>query len=150
MTFLLPAKLKKGDTIAVLSPSWGGPGLFPHIHDQGLRVLREEFGLEIKEYPTSRAEADYLYRHPAIRAADVNAAFADPQIKAIIATIGGDDSVRILPYLEPTIIRDNPKILMGYSDITTLLTYCNQLGLVTFNGPSVMAGFSQLRALPPD
>ena len=149
MTYSRPPKLQKGDTIAILSPSWGGPDLFPHIHNQGLRVLREEFGLMLKEYPTTRAEADYLYHHPAARAADVNAAFADPQVKAIIASIGGDDSVRILPYIEPTIIQRNPKILMGYSDITTLLTYCNQLGLITFNGPSVMAGFSQLPALPP-
>jgi muramoyltetrapeptide carboxypeptidase LdcA involved in peptidoglycan recycling len=143
-----PAKLNPGDTVAILSPSWGGPNLFPHIYQHGLKVLQEEFGLVIKEYPTARAKPDFLYHQPQARAADVNQAFADPAVKAIIASIGGDDSVRILPYLDKELIRRNPKILMGFSDTTTLLVFCHQLGLVTFNGPSVMAGFSQIPSLP--
>lgn len=149
MPFSKPHRLSQGDTVAIISPSWGGPGIFPHIYENGLKVLREEFGLVIKEYPTARAEDNYLYHHPQARAADVNQAFADPEVKAIIASIGGDDSVRILPYLDAEIIRSHPKILMGYSDTTTLLVYGNLLGLVTFNGPSLMAGFSQLKSLPP-
>lgn len=149
MTFSKPHRLKKGDTIALISPSWGGPSIFPHIYENGLKALREEFGLVIKEYATARAEADFLYHHPEARAADVNEAFADAEVKAILASIGGDDSVRILPYLEAEVIKNNPKILMGFSDTTTLLVYANQLGLVTFHGPSIMAGFSQLKSLPP-
>jgi muramoyltetrapeptide carboxypeptidase LdcA involved in peptidoglycan recycling len=149
MMMLFPKKLTEGDTVAVLSPSWGGPSLFPHIYEQGLTILREEFGLVVKAYPTATATAQWLYHHPQARAADINAAFADPTVKAIIASIGGDDSIRILPYLDQAVIRHNPKILLGYSDTTTLLTYCNQLGLVTFHGPAVMAGFSQLRSWPP-
>lgn len=148
LAFVKPGRLKKGDTVAIISPSWGGPSLFLHIYENGLKVLREEFGLVVKEYPTARAEADFLYHHPEARAADVNRAFADPEVKAIITSIGGDDSVRILPYLDGEIIKSNPKILMGFSDTTTLLTYGNQLGLVTFHGPSIMAGFSQLKYLP--
>ncbi len=98
MAFIKPNKLNQGDTVAIISPSWGGPSIFPHIHENGLKALREEFGLIIKEYPTARAEADFLYHQPEARAADVNQAFADPEVKAIIASIGGDDSVRILPY----------------------------------------------------
>lgn len=148
MTFIKPERLKPGDTVAVISPSWGGPATFPHIYDNGLMVLREEFGLIVKEYPTARAEAETLYANPQMRAEDVNRAFADPTVKAIIASIGGDDSVRILPYLDAGVIKANPKILMGYSDPTTLLTYANRLGLVTFHGPTIMAGFSQLRSWP--
>ena len=148
MTFIRPPKLNSGDTIATLSPSWGGPSLFPHIYDHGIKMLQETLSLVIKEYPTAKMDAHELYLHPEVRAADINAAFADPEIKAIIASIGGDDSVRILPYLERETIRNNPKILMGYSDITTLLTYCNQLGLITFNGPAIMAGFCQLAHWP--
>lgn len=148
MSFVKPQRLKPGDTVAIISPSWGGPAVFPHIFDNGLTVLREEFGLTIKEYPTARAEAGTLANDPRIRANDVNRAFTDPDVKAIIASIGGDDSVRILPYLEAEVIRANPKILMGYSDTTTLLTYANQLGLVTFHGPTIMAGFSQLPSWP--
>jgi muramoyltetrapeptide carboxypeptidase LdcA involved in peptidoglycan recycling len=146
MRYQKPTKLKKGDTVAVLSPSWGGPSTFPHIYENGLRILKE-WGLKIKEYPTTRATADFLRNNPQLRAKDVNKAFADPKVKAIFTSIGGDDSVRILPYLDRQIIQSNPKILMGYSDTTTLHVFCNQLGLVTFYGPSIMAGFSQMESL---
>ncbi|MDP6293699.1 MAG: LD-carboxypeptidase [Candidatus Woesearchaeota archaeon] len=139
--------MQTGDKVAVISPSWGGPSIFPHIYELGLEALTS-LGLDVVEFPTARAEADYLYRNPEVRAADVNNAFEDAEIKAIFAGIGGDDSVRILPFLDPKIIRNSPKVIMGYSDTATLLTYCNQLGLVTFNGPSVMAGFSQWNAIP--
>src|SRR6185436_1671657 len=99
-TFIKPHKLTPGDTVAIISPSWGGPSVFPHIYENGLKILREEFCLVIKEYPTARSEADFLYHHPEVRAEDINQAFADPEVKAIIASIGGDDSVRILPYLD--------------------------------------------------
>ena len=147
MEFIKPARLKVGDTVAVVSPSWGGPSVFPHIYERGLEALRD-LGLRIKEYPTARADNDFLAENPQARAKDINDAFADVEVKAIFASIGGSDSVRILPFLDKEMIRKTPKILMGYSDTTTLLTCINQLGMVTFNGPSVMAGFSQARALP--
>ena len=93
--------------------------------------------------------ADYLWENPEFRANDINNAFADKKVKAIFTSIGGDDSVRILPYLDKKIIQNNPKIFLGYSDATTIHTYCNINGLVTFYGPSVMAGFSQMENLPP-
>jgi muramoyltetrapeptide carboxypeptidase LdcA involved in peptidoglycan recycling len=147
--FVTPRRLHPGDIVAVLSPSWGGPSRFPAVHELGLKNLREVFGLRVKEYPTARMDADELYRNPRCRAEDIHAAFADTNVQGIIATIGGDDSVRLLPYLDEETIRRNPKILMGYSDTTTLLSFLNhRLGLVTFNGPSIMAGFAQLRHLP--
>lgn len=147
MEFIKPSRLRVGDTVAIVSPSWGGPSIFPHIYDNGLQALRD-LGLQIKEYPSARADNDFLARNPRARAEDINDAFADDEVKAIFASIGGDDSIRILPFLEPETIKKNPKILMGYSDTTTLLTYINQMGLVTFSGPSVMAGFSQADAFP--
>lgn len=146
-TLLKPRRLKAGDTVAVLSPSSGLPHRFPRVFDLGLTNLRDELGVRILEYPTTRADGEYLARSPKARADDINAAFADPGVSAVIASIGGDDSVRILPYLDRDVISANPKILMGYSDFTTLTTYLNQLGLVTFNGPSIMAGFAQARHL---
>ena len=147
MEYKKPARLKQGDTVAIVSPSWGGPAVFPHVYDNGLDILRE-WGLRIREYPTARADAEFLRNNPQVRARDINEAFSDSEAKAIIASIGGDDSVRILPFLDKQVIAKNPKILMGYSDTTTLHAYCNQQGLVTFYGPSVMAGFSQMKALP--
>ncbi len=101
-----PIKLKKGDTIAVLSPSWGGPSVFPYIFDNGIKVLKENFGLKVKEYPSTRMSAEKLYENPKIRAQDINAAFADKEVKAIIPSIGGNDSIRILKYLDKKIIKD--------------------------------------------
>ncbi len=115
LPFRKPRKLRPGDRVAIISPSWGGP-------------------------------AKRLQTNPELRGSDVNAAFADPSIAGIIASIGGDDSVRILPYLSPTLITQNPKLLMGYSDFTTLLSYINSLGNVTVHGPSVMAGIAQAPA----
>ncbi|AIE86880.1 S66 family peptidase [Fimbriimonas ginsengisoli] len=145
---LKPARLREGDAIAVLSPSWGGPSVFPHVFDLGLRNLESVFGLRIKEFPTARAADNLIYQNPKMRAEDLNRAFADPEVKGIVTSIGGDDSVRILPFLDLHTILANPKILMGFSDTTTLTSYLSWHGLVTFNGPSVMAGFAQLRHLP--
>lgn len=146
--FVKPSRLKAGDTVAIVSCSWGGATVFPHIYESGVRNLQETFGLKIKEYPTTRLTQEELYQHPKLRAKDINDAFADKEVKAIFSTIGGDDSVRMLPYLDKELIKKNPKIVMGYSDTSTLLTFCNQLGLVTFSGPAVMAGFSQMRSFP--
>lgn len=135
-----PPRLREGDLVAVLSPSWGGPALYPAVFELGLRNLSELFGVRVREYPTTRmADAS-----PEARAADLNAAFADPEVRAVFASIGGDDSIRLLPYLDLDLVRANPKIVMGFSDTATILTLLNhKTGLVTFNGPSVMAGFAQ-------
>lgn len=71
-----PARLKQGDTVAIVSPSWGGPSVFPHVYENGLEVLRE-WGLNIREFPTARADANFLRANPQIRAKDINDAFAD-------------------------------------------------------------------------
>ncbi|TET75689.1 MAG: LD-carboxypeptidase [Candidatus Heimdallarchaeota archaeon] len=147
MKFIKPKKLQKGGTIGIISPSWGGPNFFPHIYDEGILVLKE-MGFQIKEYPTTRADPEYLYNNPELRAKDVNEAFQDEEVSAIFASIGGDDSIRLLPFIDEEVIKSNPKIVMGYSDTAILLTFANQLGLVTFNGPSIMAGFSQMRNFP--
>ncbi len=147
MRYKKPAKLQQGDTVAIVSPSWGGPSVFPYVYENGLKVLRE-WGLKIKEFPTARMDAAFTRDNPQVRAKDINDAFADPEVKAIFASIGGDDSVRILPFLDKKIIAENPKILMGYSDTSTLHVFSNLQGLVTFYGPSIMAGFSQMDSLP--
>ncbi|WP_041397631.1 S66 family peptidase [Spirochaeta africana] len=143
-----PQRLQSGDTIALVSPSWGGPSYFPDVFDNGVRCLQEDFGLRVREFPTARMPADTIYQHPELRARDINDAFADPKVRGIITSIGGDDSIRILPFLDLDAIKANPKLIMGYSDSTAFLAYLNLHGLVTFHGPSVMAGFSYLRNFP--
>lgn len=148
MPAIRPRHLAAGDMVAVLTPSWGGPAAFPHVFDRGLDILRG-WGLQIREYPSTRAPAARLAAEPRLRADDLNAAFADPAIRAIFTSIGGDDSIRLLPLLDRGVIAANPKIVLGYSDTTTLLAAARQAGIVAFHGPSVMAGISQLGNLPP-
>ncbi len=129
--------------MAIVTPSWGGPATVPHRYQMGLRELRDRFGFEVAEMPHTRAEANWIWRNPKARADDVNAAFADPSIKGIIAAIGGDDSVRILPYLDEGIISANPKVFMGYSDTTTLHVFAMLCGVQTFYGPSLLSGIAE-------
>lgn len=147
MNYKKPPKLIIGETVAIVSPSWGGPNVFPHVYENGLKILTE-WGLKIKEFPTARMDASFLRENPQVRAKDINDAFADPEVKAIFASIGGNDSVRILPFLDKRIFAKNPKILMGYSDFSTLHVFANLQGLVSFYGPSIMAGLSQIENLP--
>ncbi len=146
---LKPRRLKPGDTAGVLSLSWGGPAAYPAIYELGLRNLETHFGLKVVELETARMTDEELYRNPRLRAEVLNRAFRDPSIAAIISSIGGYDSVRVLPFVDQAAMAGNPKILMGYSDTTTVLTLANLLGVVSFYGPSIMAGIAQIGSLPP-
>lgn len=143
-----PRALRSGDRVAVVSSSWGGPSIFPATYEAGLKVLREDFGIEIVEARTARMAADELARNPRVRAETLNELFADDSIHGIISTIGGNDSVRILPWLDTDIALRHPKVFLGYSDTTIQNAAYAIAGLVTFNGPSVMAGFAQMRHFP--
>ncbi|MFF3497459.1 S66 peptidase family protein [Streptomyces sp. NPDC003247] len=129
-----PPKPSPGDRIAVLSPSAGLPGLFPRPHELGLRRLREEFGLEPVEFPTTRTMGATAQQ----RADDIHAAFADPEVKAVMASIGGDDQLTVLPLLDRELLRANPKPFFGTSDNTNLLAYLYNTGIVGYHGASVM------------
>lgn len=144
-----PAKLSPGDTVAVVSLSWGGPGAIPQRYQAGKRQLEAEFGLHVVEMPHTLCDPDWLYRHPQARADDLMQAFADPQVRAIISSIGGEDSIRLLPYLDLDLIRRGPKIFMGYSDTTITHLACFKAGLVSFYGPAIMAGFAENTGMFP-
>lgn len=138
-----PKKLQPGDTIATISLSWGGPGTFPQRYEVGKQQLQKEFDLKVIETPHALRDAAWLHKNPKARAEDLMNAFADPSVKAIIATIGGDDSIRILPYIDLELIRSNPKIFMGYSDTTITHMACFKADLVSFYGPTIMAEFAE-------
>ncbi|MFJ6050428.1 S66 peptidase family protein [Streptomyces sp. NPDC092307] len=140
-----PAKPRPGDLVAVLSPSSGLPGLFPLPYELGLSRLQDDFGLKAVEYPTTRT----MGATPEARAADIHAAFADPDIKAVIASIGGDDQITVLPHLDRDLLRANPKPFLGYSDNTNLLLFLRDLGIVGYHGGSVMVGFGRPGAMHP-
>ncbi|HLR63492.1 MAG TPA: S66 peptidase family protein [Lentibacillus sp.] len=140
-----PAGLELGDKVATVSPSWGGSGE-PELrwrYEQGVERLREVFGLEVVAMPNSLKGADYLYEHPKARAEDLMTAFRDDSIKAIIANIGGSESIRLLPYIDFDVIKENPKIFMGYSDVTVSHLFCHKAGLSSFYGPAIMTDFAE-------
>jgi len=126
-----PPKLMPGDTVAAISLSWGGAHTFPHRYLAGRQQLQDTFGLRVIESRYALKDAAWLARNPQARAEDLMQAFADPTIKAIISTIGGDDSIRILPYLDLDVIRANPKIFLGYSDTTCCRMASEHKSIVT-------------------
>ncbi|GKQ38219.1 S66 peptidase family protein [Streptomyces sp. A012304] len=140
-----PPKPSPGDRVAVISPSSGLPGLFPRPYELGLRRLREEFGLEPVEYPASRK----MGSTPQQRADDIHAAFADPDIKAVFASTGGDDQITVLPLLDRQLLRANPKPFFGMSDNTNLLVYLYNTGIVGYHGASVMIELGRPVAMHP-
>ncbi|GAA1907398.1 S66 family peptidase [Lapillicoccus jejuensis] len=127
-----PPKARPGDRVAVLSPSFAAPAVAPEIHEQAMRRLTEVTGLVPVEYPTTRR----LDADPRDRAADLMAAFGDPSIRAVLATIGGEDQLTVVPHLDPDVVRADPKPFLGYSDNTNLLSWLWTHGVAAFHGGS--------------
>jgi muramoyltetrapeptide carboxypeptidase LdcA involved in peptidoglycan recycling len=125
-------KARPGDRVAILSPAWAAPAAGPEVHEQAMRRLSEATGLVPVEYPTTRR----VDATAADRAADVTAAFADPGIRAVLATIGGDDQITVIPHLDDRVLAANPKPFLGYSDNTNLLNHLWRLGVPAFHGGS--------------
>jgi muramoyltetrapeptide carboxypeptidase LdcA involved in peptidoglycan recycling len=138
-----PPRLKRGDRVAVVSPCWGGAAAYPLRYEAGKRQLASLFDLDIVEMPHTCADADWLDRNPKARAEDLMAAFADTSVTAVIASIGGDDTDRLIPYLDLEVARRNPKIFLGYSDTTVLSMGLLKAGIVSFYGPTIMSGFAE-------
>ena len=127
-----PRKAVAGDKVALLSPSFAAPAVAPEVHEQAMRRLEELTGLVPVEYPTTRR----LGASPRDRAADLNAAFADPEIRAVLATIGGEDQITVVPHLDADLVRADPKPFLGYSDNTNLLNWLWTHGVAGFYGGS--------------
>lgn len=140
---LKPAKLRAGDTIGIVSPSWGGAGAFPHRVEQGIAELRR-LGFRVLLAPHAQNQRGFVSDTAANRVADIHAMFADPAIHGIIAAIGGDHACHLLPLLDFDLIARHPKVFMGYSDITVLnMAIWQQTGLLTFNGPTLLTDFAE-------
>lgn len=141
---IIPDRLKKGDTIATISLSWGGAGdrelLFRY--ETGKKRL-ENMGLKVIEMESTLKGSLYVYNNPKKRAEDLMEAFRDPNIKGIISCIGGDDSIRLLPYIDYEVIRNNPKIFMGYSDSTITHLIMFKAGVRSYYGPSILGEFGE-------
>jgi muramoyltetrapeptide carboxypeptidase LdcA involved in peptidoglycan recycling len=148
-SLLRPPRLKAGDRLAAVTLSWGGPGTFPRRYEAGVRQLEAAFDVEVVPTEHALRDPDWIARNPKARAADLMASFADPSIAGIVSTIGGDDSIRVLKFIDLDIIRAHPKVVLGFSDTTVTHLACLRAGLTSFYGPSVMAGFGENTGLFP-
>ena len=138
---ILPKRLRSRDTVALISP--GSPPGDPMAIDRAVDAIRET-GFKVKLGRHARRRRGYLAGTDRDRADDVMRMFGDPTVRAIFCIRGGYGSARLLPLLDYRVIRRNPKIFLGYSDITSL--HCALLvksNLLTFHGPMAVSDFIQ-------
>ncbi len=128
-----PRRLRPGDLVALINPA----GATAHrVEVQIVTESLQALGLKVKQADHLMDRYGYLAGTDAERAADVNAQFADPSVAGVVAVRGGWGCARILPLLDFDAIAENPKVLVGYSDVTALLLAVHSItGLVTFHGP---------------
>lgn len=147
---VLPPALGPGGTIAVVSPSAGFAGRFRRRTDRGVQAL-QALGYKVKLMPHALENQSWVSAPIEDRVADLEAAFTDPEVTAIISAIGGNHSAQLLPTLNMEIIAAHPKIFCGYSDITSLLNGINvRTGLVTFYGPALLPQLGEFPRPLPD
>src|SRR3989338_3576910 len=131
-------KLKRGDKVAILSPPFAAPGKWPEVYELGLTRVREVFGLEPVAFPTTKklgASADE-------RAKDLIDAFINPDIKAVITSLGGDDQVTYIKNLPSRPFIENPKPFFGYSDNSHFCNFLFLNGIPSYYGASLFTQFA--------
>lgn len=141
--YILSKKLKKGDLIAIISPS-STIKEFPKRTERAAKYL-ESLGFRVKIMPYATDSDGYSGGSVQKRVSDIHEAFSDNSIKAIICSTGGLTANALLPYLDFELITKNPKIFCGFSDITILLlAILKKSNLVTFHGPTLLPNFGDL------
>ncbi|MBX8638154.1 MAG: LD-carboxypeptidase [Thermoplasmata archaeon] len=148
MSWIKPNRLEKGDKVAIVSPSRLSASVFPKLFKLGVDNLRRFFELDPIISPHATLSIEQGYLHPELRAQDLNRAFESREIKGIISAIGGDESVRILQYLDEQVITGSPKFFCGFSDCTTITAYLARNRVCSIYGGAVMAGFAQMHNFP--
>ena len=132
---LYPRQLRKGDTVGIICPS----SAIPSDKIEKVKSCVENMGYKTKLADNlDKVFAGYMAGDGDERAKWVNKMFADPEVDAIFCVRGGDGSSRLMPYLDYEIIKANPKIFVGYSDVTNIHMALNQIcGMVSFHGPMI-------------
>jgi muramoyltetrapeptide carboxypeptidase len=139
-----PARLRPGDTVAVISPAGPAAGLFGDRLARAREYLRRRFGLHVRLMPHATAVSGSVSAEVHARVADIHSAFADSDIKAVFCAVGGHHSAQMLPHVDWSLIAANPKVFVGFSDVTCLHhAIAVQTGLITFYGPMVMTQWGE-------
>jgi len=130
---ILAAPLKKGDTIGIIAPA--GPVRNENDFSAGLKMLTD-LGFKTRYQGNILRHNDFLAGTDQERLGELHEIWRDPEVKALLAVRGGYGCLRLLPGLDLDLIRQQPKILIGFSDLTVLLSAIQQrTGLITFHGP---------------
>jgi muramoyltetrapeptide carboxypeptidase LdcA involved in peptidoglycan recycling len=138
-----PPRVQPGDTVAVVSPSFGAPGAWPHRAERGRRYL-ESLGLKVRMMPHADRVDSWVSAPAQARADDLHAAFADESVAVVLSSIGGNHSNQVLPYLDYELIGSHPKIFQAYSDTTILAwAFARHTGLRSFYGLPLVLGMAE-------
>jgi muramoyltetrapeptide carboxypeptidase len=133
MVTIKPKVLKKGDTIGVFSPSYE-----PAVGRlaRGVKAI-ERAGYKVILDPDIKNVRHYSIKEDKRYAEKFMKMWTDPKVDGIICSTGGYGAIRLIPFLDPEVFKTSPKIFVGYSDITALHIWLNNLGIITFHGPTV-------------
>ena len=145
MELIKPQKLNKGDTIGIFTPSSPAYKANEELFLNGIKNLRD-LGFEVKlgSLTKKRASEGYRSAGPQERAKEFMDLIKDPDVKALMSTIGGNNTSSMIPYLDFQEIRKQRKIFCGYSDVTSLhMAILNEAGLKTIYGPALMTWFGE-------
>ena len=132
-------KLKKGDKVAILSPSFAAPGKWPRVYELCLKRIREILELEPVEFPTTKK----LGASKEERTKDLIDAFENKEIKAVVSSLGGDDQVTYIKNLPAEPFVKNPKPFFGYSDNTHFENFLWLNGIPSYYGGSLFVQFAE-------
>jgi muramoyltetrapeptide carboxypeptidase LdcA involved in peptidoglycan recycling len=144
-----PPRVRPGDTVAIVSPSFGAVGTWPHRVERGTAYL-ESLGLKVRLMPNAARNEGWASARPEDRVADLHDAFADDEVAVILAGIGGNHSNQLVPLLDFDLVRAQPKVFQGYSDITVLhWALAKHAGLVTFYGPALVPELGEFPQVLP-
>ncbi|MEF2279963.1 S66 peptidase family protein [Deinococcus sp. YIM 134068] len=147
--FIRPPRLHSGSRVAALSLSSGFVTEVMGRYRAGVRQVAETFGWEIVPAPNALRGPEFLYSNPQARADDLHWALQNPDIHAMVGIIGGDDSVRLLPFLDLNLIRSHPKALLGFSDATITLTQFLRAGVMAYHGPALLTDLAENGGMHP-
>jgi muramoyltetrapeptide carboxypeptidase len=145
----IPPQIKKGDTAFVVSPS---AGLIPFVQHRSERATQHlsELGLHVIYADHAKKNSGYVSASIEERAADIHQAFSDPNCSLVIASIGGNHSNQLLDVLDYDLIARNPKVFIGYSDMTVLhYAFATQARLQTYYGPCFLTQFGEFPQVQP-
>jgi muramoyltetrapeptide carboxypeptidase LdcA involved in peptidoglycan recycling len=149
VAMIRPPALKPGDTVAAISLSSGLAAAFPHRYAAGKRQVAEKFGVTVIETPNALRDNAWLHDNPQARADDLHWALENDEVAGVISTIGGDESIRTVPYIDVDLIRRHPKVFLGFSDSTIQHLVNRRAGVVSFHGPGLLTDLAENGGIHP-